>query len=94
MIYPLEHTSRRLSNRVLIILSTSTLARYELILNDPERRLLRKPLEDVIRIVLLLSDREVLAALAPTGPTSTFNLLLLLLLMVHLNVRLVDHHLR
>ena len=94
MIYPLEHTSSRLSNRVLIILSSSTLARYELILNDPERRLLRKPLENVIGIVLFLSDRKVLAALAPTGPTPSFNLLLLLLLMMHLYVRLIDHHLR
>ena len=33
MIYPLEHTSCRLSNWVLIILR-STLARYKLILND------------------------------------------------------------
>lgn len=93
MVDSLKHTSSRLRQRILIILS-GDLSRNKLILNDPKRGLLREPLKNVIRIVLFLPDRKVLAALTHTSPAPTLDLLLLLLLMMHLYTSLIDHHLR
>ena len=89
VIYPLEHAACRLCT------GSTALARDELVvLDDSERCVLSEALQDVAAILLLgrcLSYGKVLAALASSGrATAALNLLLL---MLHLDIGLVNHHL-